>query len=97
MVDPIAELAPHRRRSGDIGFHVDSCVGGCFLPFVEELGEPVPLLDFRVPGVTTISADLHKFGYTAKGASADHVARPRRVRPPAIPVRRPATRPTTGT
>ena len=68
MVDPIAELAPiaEERR---IGFHVDGCVGGWFLPWVEQRGEPVPLWDFRVPGVTTISADLHKFGYTAKGAS----------------------------
>ena len=68
MVDPIEELAPIAAER-DIGFHVDSCVGGFFLPFVEKLGEPIPLFDFRVPGVTTISADLHKFGYTAKGAS----------------------------
>jgi len=68
MVDPIAELAPLAAQR-DIGFHVDSCVGGFFLPFVEMLGYPVPRFDFRVPGVTTISADLHKFGYAAKGAS----------------------------
>ena len=68
MVDPIAELAPIAAER-DIGFHVDGCVGGFFLPFVEQLGEPVPLWDFRVPGVTTISADLHKFGFAAKGAS----------------------------
>ena len=68
MVDPIEELAPLAAER-NIGFHVDSCVGGFFLPFVERLGEPVPLFDFRVPGVTTISADLHKFGYAAKGAS----------------------------
>ena len=68
MVDPIEELAPLAAER-NIGFHVDSCVGGFFLPFVERLGEPVPVFDFRVPGVTTISADLHKFGYTAKGAS----------------------------
>lgn len=68
MVDPIEELAPIAAER-NIGFHVDSCVGGFFLPFAEKLGEPVPLFDFRVPGVTTISADLHKFGYTAKGAS----------------------------
>ena len=68
MVDPIAELAPLALER-DINFHVDSCVGGFFLPFAEKLGYPVPLFDFRVPGVTTISADLHKFGYTAKGAS----------------------------
>ncbi len=68
MVDPIEELAPLAAER-DINFHVDSCVGGFFLPFAEKLGYPVPTFDFRVPGVTTISADLHKFGYTAKGAS----------------------------
>ncbi|HEX7223121.1 MAG TPA: aminotransferase class V-fold PLP-dependent enzyme [Candidatus Limnocylindrales bacterium] len=68
MVDPIEELAPLAAER-EIGFHVDACVGGFFLPFAEKLGRPIPLFDFRVPGVTTISADLHKFGYTAKGAS----------------------------
>jgi glutamate/tyrosine decarboxylase-like PLP-dependent enzyme len=68
MVDPIEELAPIAAER-EIGFHVDSCVGGFFLPFVEKLGVPIPRFDFRVPGVTTISADLHKFGYAAKGAS----------------------------
>jgi sphinganine-1-phosphate aldolase len=68
MVDPIAELAPIAAER-DIGFHVDACVGGFFLPFAERLGHSIPLFDFRVPGVTTISADLHKFGYAAKGAS----------------------------
>ena len=68
MVDPIEELAPLAAER-NIGFHVDSCIGGFFLPFAEKLGYPVPRFDFRVPGVTTISADLHKFGYTAKGAS----------------------------
>ncbi len=68
MVEPIEELAPLAAER-DIGFHVDACVGGFFLPFAEKLGRPIPRFDFRVPGVTTISADLHKFGYTAKGAS----------------------------
>jgi sphinganine-1-phosphate aldolase len=69
MVDPmetLGELALER----NIGLHVDACVGGFFLPFVEKLGVTLPVWDFRVPGVTTISADLHKYGYTAKGASA---------------------------
>jgi sphinganine-1-phosphate aldolase len=68
MVDPIPEMSAvaHER---DINFHVDSCVGGFFLPFAERLGEEFPVFDFRNPGVTTISADLHKFGYAAKGAS----------------------------
>jgi glutamate/tyrosine decarboxylase-like PLP-dependent enzyme len=68
MVDPISELGALANERG-IGLHVDACVGGFFLPFVEMLGNPLPVWDFRVPGVTTISADLHKFGYTAKGAS----------------------------
>lgn len=68
MVDPIPEMAPLAAER-DINFHVDSCVGGYFLPFAEQLGEQFPTFDFRVPGVSTISADLHKFGYTAKGAS----------------------------
>ncbi len=68
MIDPIIELAPLALER-NINFHVDSCIGGYFLPFVEKLGYPIPIFDFRVPGVTTISADLHKFGYTAKGAS----------------------------
>jgi sphinganine-1-phosphate aldolase len=68
MVDPIGELAPLALER-DVNFHVDSCIGGYFLPFVEKLGYPIPVFDFRIPGVTTISADLHKFGYTAKGAS----------------------------
>lgn len=69
IVDPIEEIAPLALER-DINFHVDSCVGGYFLPFAEMLGKPIPRFDFRVPGVTTISADLHKFGYTAKGASS---------------------------
>ena len=69
MIDPIPDMAA-LAEDRDISFHVDACVGGYFLPFVEKLGHPITTWDFRVPGVTTISADLHKFGYTAKGASA---------------------------
>jgi glutamate/tyrosine decarboxylase-like PLP-dependent enzyme len=68
MVDPIPTMAAWAAER-DIGFHVDSCVGGWFLPFAEDEGEQFPTFDFRTPGVTTISADLHKFGYAAKGAS----------------------------
>jgi glutamate/tyrosine decarboxylase-like PLP-dependent enzyme len=68
MIDPIPELSEFARER-DICFHVDACVGGFFLPFVEKLGHSIIPFDFRNPGVTTISADLHKFGYTAKGAS----------------------------
>lgn len=68
VVDPIIELGEfaHLRR---IPLHVDACVGGFVLPWVERLGRPVPPWDFRVPGVTSISADLHKYGYAGKGAS----------------------------
>jgi len=68
MIDPIPQMAAVAYER-NINFHVDSCVGGYFLPFVEKLGYPQTQFDFRVPGVTTISADLHKFGYAAKGTS----------------------------
>ena len=68
VIDPIEELATLARKK-DIPMHVDACVGGLILPFLEKLGCPIPRWDFRVPGVTSISADLHKYGYTAKGAS----------------------------
>ncbi len=53
----------------DIGLHVDGCLGGYILPWGEALGYPIPPFDFRVPGVTSISADTHKYGYGLKGAS----------------------------
>lgn len=68
VVDPIAELGAIA-QSHELPLHVDACVGGFLLPWLERLGRPVPRWDFRVPGVTSISADLHKFGYAAKGAS----------------------------
>jgi glutamate/tyrosine decarboxylase-like PLP-dependent enzyme len=48
---------------------VDACLGGWLLPFWERLGEPVPPWDLSVPGVTSLSADLHKYGWCFKGAS----------------------------
>jgi sphinganine-1-phosphate aldolase len=68
VVDPIRELAGVAQAHGLL-FHVDACVGGFMLPFVRQLGYPIPDFDFSVPGVTSISADLHKFGYAAKPAS----------------------------
>jgi sphinganine-1-phosphate aldolase len=68
VVDPIAELAQIAQEN-DLLFHVDACVGGFMLPFVRKLGYPVPDFDFRVPGVTSMSVDLHKYAYAAKGAS----------------------------
>lgn len=68
VVDPIADLAGLAMER-DILFHTDACLGGWLLPWWERLGEPVAPWDFRVPGVTSISADIHKYGYTFKGAS----------------------------
>jgi glutamate/tyrosine decarboxylase-like PLP-dependent enzyme len=68
VIDPISELANVARKN-DLLFHVDACVGGFLLPFVRKLGYPVPDFDFRVPGVTSMSVDLHKYAYAAKGAS----------------------------
>ena len=68
VVDPIRELAAIAHEHG-ILFHTDACVGGFMLPFVRKLGYRVPDFDFSVPGVTSISADLHKYAYAAKGAS----------------------------
>ncbi len=68
IVDPIAELSELARQRG-IGFHTDACLGGFVLPWAEDLGYPVPPFDFRLPGVTSMSADTHKYGYAAKGTS----------------------------
>lgn len=68
VVDPIPELAALAHERG-ILFHTDACVGGFMLPFVKRLGYPVCDFDLSVPGVTSISADLHKYAYAAKGAS----------------------------
>ena len=67
-IDPIEALSELARRRG-IGFHTDACLGGFVLPWAEQLGYPVPPFDFRLPGVTSISADTHKYGYAAKGTS----------------------------
>lgn len=68
MVDPIEELSDLARARG-IGLHTDACLGGFLLPWAEKLGYDVPAFDFRLPGVTSMSADTHKFGYAAKGTS----------------------------
>ncbi len=68
VIDPIEELSELARERG-IGFHTDACLGGFLLPWAEELGYDVPPFDFRLPGVTSMSADTHKFGYAAKGTS----------------------------
>ena len=68
VVDPVVDLAQIASEN-DLLFHVDACVGGFMLPFVRKLGYPVPDFDFGVPGVTSVSVDLHKYAYAAKGAS----------------------------
>jgi sphinganine-1-phosphate aldolase len=68
VVDPIPELAALAAEH-DALCHVDACLGGWLLPFLERLGEPTPPWDFRVEGVTSVSADVHKFGWCFKGAS----------------------------
>ncbi len=67
-IDPIGALAAMALERG-IGMHVDGCLGGWILPFGEQLGYPIEPFDFRVPGVTSISADTHKYGYGFKGTS----------------------------
>jgi sphinganine-1-phosphate aldolase len=67
-IDPIADLGELALQRG-VGLHVDGCLGGFILPFGEELGLGIPPFDFRVDGVTSISADTHKYGYALKGTS----------------------------
>ena len=67
-IDPIEELSELAVQH-DIGLHVDGCLGGFILPWGQQLGYDIPVFDFRLPGVTTISADTHKYGYGFKGTS----------------------------
>jgi len=67
-IDDIPAIASLAQEHA-IACHVDACLGGFMLPFVERLGYDVPPWDFRVPGVSSISADCHKYGYAARGAS----------------------------
>lgn len=68
LVDPIERMGEVALRH-DVPLHVDACVGGFILPFLEMNGARLPPWDYRVPGVTSMSADLHKYGFAAKGAS----------------------------
>jgi glutamate/tyrosine decarboxylase-like PLP-dependent enzyme len=68
IMDPVEDLAALAHEHG-VGCHVDACIGGFVLPFMEMLGRDVPPWDFRVQGVTEISMDVHKYGYVPKGAS----------------------------
>jgi glutamate/tyrosine decarboxylase-like PLP-dependent enzyme len=68
LIDPIEALSEMARQRG-VGFHTDGCLGGFFLPWAKKLGYPVPPFDFHLPGVTSMSADTHKYGYAPKGTS----------------------------
>jgi glutamate/tyrosine decarboxylase-like PLP-dependent enzyme len=68
VIDPIEALSELARSRG-IGFHTDACLGGFLLPWARKIGYDVPPFDFRLPGVTSMSADTHKYGYAAKGTS----------------------------
>jgi glutamate/tyrosine decarboxylase-like PLP-dependent enzyme len=67
-IDPIEAMGAIAQRRG-VPLHVDACVGGFILPFMAMNGIALPPWDYRVPGVTSVSADLHKYGFAAKGAS----------------------------
>ena len=67
-IDSVAQMAAAASERG-ILFHVDACVGGIYLSFMRRLGEPVRDFDFSVDGITSISADMHKYGYAPKNAS----------------------------
>ena len=68
LIDPLEELSAIALRH-DIGFHVDGCLGGFIFPWIEKLGYDIPPFDFRLPGVTSMSADTHKYGFALKGTS----------------------------
>jgi glutamate/tyrosine decarboxylase-like PLP-dependent enzyme len=68
MVDPIEEIGALAEKK-NLWLHVDACLGGLMLPFLKRLGYKIPPYDFSVPGVTSISADIHKYAYTPKGVS----------------------------
>lgn len=68
IIDPVTEIAAIAKTHHCL-CHVDACVGGFILPFLRKNGVELPAFDFSVPGVTSISADVHKYGYAAKGAS----------------------------
>ena len=68
VIDPLGKLSDLAQEH-QIGLHVDGCLGGFILPWIEKLGYKIPPFDFRLPGVTTMSCDTHKYGYALKGTS----------------------------
>jgi glutamate/tyrosine decarboxylase-like PLP-dependent enzyme len=69
VIDPLPDIAALATDHG-LWFHVDACVGGMVLPFARDLGFPLPAFDFELPAVTSVSIDLHKYGYAFHGCSA---------------------------
>ncbi|MBI2602222.1 MAG: aminotransferase class V-fold PLP-dependent enzyme [Deltaproteobacteria bacterium] len=67
IVDPVADLA-RLAQENQVGLHVDACLGAFILPFVKDAAG-LPPFDFSLTGVTSMSADTHKFGYASKGSS----------------------------
>eukprot|EP00210_Caulerpa_lentillifera_P007678 g7329.t1 len=68
VIDPVQQMAQIAQENGVL-LHVDCCLGGLFLPFVSSLGYEVPVFDFSIKGVTSISVDTHKYGMSHKGTS----------------------------
>jgi glutamate/tyrosine decarboxylase-like PLP-dependent enzyme len=68
LIDPLERLSDLAQERG-LGFHVDGCLGGFILPWAEKLGYDIPIFDFRLPGLTSMSADTHKYGFGPKGTS----------------------------
>jgi glutamate/tyrosine decarboxylase-like PLP-dependent enzyme len=68
VVDPVPQIAAAAAERG-VRCHVDACFGGWVLPYLRRLGADLPPFDFSVPGVTSISVDLHKYAYAPKGVS----------------------------
>ncbi|MBI4767949.1 MAG: aspartate aminotransferase family protein [Deltaproteobacteria bacterium] len=68
LIDPLDKLSDLAGEH-DLWLHVDGCLGGFILPWLEKLGYDIPPFDFRLPGVTSMSADTHKYGFALKGTS----------------------------
>ncbi len=68
VIDPVAELSD-LAQAHHLWLHVDASVGGFVAPFVRDIGYAIPAFDFTLPGVSSISADLHQYGFAAKGTS----------------------------
>ena len=68
LIDPLENLSDIALKH-NIGFHVDGCLGGFILPWIEKLGYDIPIFDFRLQGLTSMSADTHKYGFGLKGTS----------------------------